>query len=139
MSKEAVDLLRGLYEHWERGDFNTPQFFHADVVHTRISPRSDVPIGDQGEWHGRKEMWASITEYLGSWADLRTRPERFIDLGDRVLVLDCHTARGRRSGVTVEQKVGNLFTVRDGRITRWEAYWHRSEAIRRAGLERPTE
>lgn len=137
MSREAVDLLRRLYQHWERGDFNTPEFFDPDITHVRISSRTDVPIGDQGEWHGREDMWISIRNYLRSWTDVRTTPERFIDLGDRVLVLDRQTGFGRRSGVPVEQEVGNLFTVSDGRIVRWEAYWHRSDAIRAAGLEEP--
>lgn len=68
-------------------------------------------------------MWASVTEYLHACADARTEAERFIDLGERVLVLDRHTARGRRSGIAVEHEVANLFTVRGGRIVRWEAYW----------------
>jgi len=49
-------------------------------------------------------------------------------------VLSRHTARGKQSGVPIEHENGDLFTLRDGKIVRYEAYWNRADALEAAGL-----
>jgi ketosteroid isomerase-like protein len=56
-----------------------------------------------------------------------------VDLGDRVLVLEKQTARGRRSGAVISQDVGAILTLNDGLIVRWEYYWERADALEAAG------
>ena len=51
MSQENVEVVRRLYEHWGRGDWNTGEFFDPAVKYARIG--SDVP-GDAGEWNQRR-------------------------------------------------------------------------------------
>jgi ketosteroid isomerase-like protein len=79
-------------------------------------------------------MKAASIEYLNVWDDYRFEVERMIDLGDRVLVLERQTARGKRSGALISQDVGTLLTLRDGKIVRWEYYWERAEALEAARL-----
>ena len=131
MSQANVEIVRKLYTHWERGEFATPVFFDPEVQYSRIG--AEVP-GDAGEWHGVEDMWAANLEYLGALEDVRNVAEEFIDLGERILVLDTQTARGRRSGAPVEHQLAQLFTLHGGRIVRWESYWDRPEALRAAGL-----
>ena len=77
-----------------------------------------------------------MREYLGPFSDLRIAAERIIDLGgDRVLVLSRHTARGKQSGVPIEHEIGDLFTLRDGKIAvDGDTYWDRAKALEAAGL-----
>jgi ketosteroid isomerase-like protein len=133
VGQDNIELLRTLYEHWERGDFAaTAEFFDSEVEFTRTGSELTA-----GEWRGFDEMRATFAEYMQAWEDLQSKAERFIDLGDdRVLVLERQTARGKTSGVVVENELGWLFTLRDGKIVRLEGYWHRAEAMRAAGLER---
>jgi ketosteroid isomerase-like protein len=79
-------------------------------------------------------MKRATVEYLNVWEDYRFEVERFLDLGDRVLVLEVQTARGKRSGALTSQEVGTLLTLRDGLIVRWEYYWDRAEALEAAGV-----
>jgi len=73
--------------------------------------------------------------YLDALADLRIRAEQIIDLvGDWVLVLSRHTARGKTSGLPYEHELGDLFTLRDGKILRFVSYWDRAAALEAAGL-----
>jgi ketosteroid isomerase-like protein len=81
-------------------------------------------------------MWAAIVEWLGAWEKVRVEAERIVDLGDKVLVLSRQSGRGKRSGVPVNIKSSDIFTVRGGRIVRWELYVDRAEGLRAAGLER---
>jgi ketosteroid isomerase-like protein len=81
-------------------------------------------------------MWAAIVEWLRSWERVRVEAERIVDLGDKVLVLSRQSAQGKRTGVPVNIQSSEIFTVRGGRIVRWELYVDRAEGLRAAGLER---
>ena len=132
MSEENVEIVRRLYASWEGGDLDTPDFFDAEVEHARIG--SELP-GIDGEWQGIEAFEVSMAQYLDALADLHIEAERIIDLGgDRVLVLARQTAQGKTSGLPFEHELGDLFTLRDGRILRYASYWDRSEALEAAGL-----
>jgi hypothetical protein len=79
-------------------------------------------------------MWAAIWDWLRSWEAVHAEVDCFADRGDRVLVLTRQTGRGRRSDVPLDKELADFFTVRDGRIVRWESYWDRAEALKAAGL-----
>ena len=49
-------------------------------------------------------------------------------------MLSRHIARGKESGVPIEHEIGDLFTLRDGKIVRYDSYWNRAEALEAAGL-----
>ena len=131
MSQENVEILRRLYERWATGDFPA-EFFDPEVEHSRIGAQTPDM---EGRWHGLDEFSTAVREYLQSLSDLRIEAERIIDLGqDRVLVLSRHTARGKQSGVPIEHELGDLFTLRDGKIVRYCSYWNRAVALEAAGL-----
>ena len=132
MTAADVQVIAGMYERWSQGDFATPEYFDPQVEYARIG--ATVP-GDAGEWRGMDEMWRAAVAYLRGWEDVRNAPERIIDLGDRILVLDRQTGRGRRSGLEMNHLVTQLFTLRDGKITHWHSYWDLDEAVSSAGID----
>jgi hypothetical protein len=70
------------------------------------------------------------------WEEFRIVPERFIDAGDRVVVLETIHARGRGSGVELEsQRSATIWTLRDGRVTRVQVGLDPREALKAVGLE----
>jgi ketosteroid isomerase-like protein len=131
MPPENLEIVREMYERRERGDMDVAEFVHPEIEFARIG--SDLP-GVAGEWRGLDGMRRATVEYLNVWEDYRFEVERMIDLGDRVLVLERQTARGRRSGANISQDVGTLLTLRDGVIVRWEYYWERADALEAAGI-----
>lgn len=127
-----MEVVRSLYAHWERGDLHTPQFFDPEIEHSRIG--SDLP-GVSGEWRGLNEFGEAIAAYIDALADLHIQAERITGLGDgRVLVLCRQTARGKTSGLPFDHELGELFTLRDGLIVRYDSYWDPAEALRAAGV-----
>jgi ketosteroid isomerase-like protein len=76
--------------------------------------------------------WVDTTREV--WEEWRFIPERFLDAGDRVVVLVRVVARGGSSGVTLDRETAHIWTVRDDRVSRCEVYLDRSEAIAAAGL-----
>ena len=76
-----------------------------------------------------------MASYLDAPADLHIEAERIVDLGgDRVLVISRQTARGTTSGLAFGHELGDLFTLRDGKILRYLSYWEPADALEAAGL-----
>ena len=131
MSEENGEIIRAMYEHWARGDFPV-SFFDPDVEHSRIG--ADTP-DMEGEWRGLEAFGRAFAEYLHAFSDLRIEAEEIIDLDDdRVLVLSRHTAVGKLSGAPINHELGDLFTLRAGKIVRYDSYWDRAEAMKTVGL-----
>ena len=132
MSQENVEILRRLYGEWASGDLSSRDFFDHGFEFSRIGARTpDL----KGRWVGFDEMATALRHYLRPMEGLRIEAERFIDLGgDRVLVLTRHRARGKQSGVPMEHELGDLFTLRDGKIVSYASYWDRAEALAAVGL-----
>jgi ketosteroid isomerase-like protein len=81
---------------------------------------------------GLKRWTVKTREIWGEW---RFELERFVDLGDRVVVLVHLVAQGGLSGVRLERDTAHVWTLADDQVTRCEVYLDRSEALRTLGLE----
>jgi ketosteroid isomerase-like protein len=132
MSAEDLDVVRAMYERRERGDMYVGEFVHPEIEFVRIG--AEAP-DFAGEWRGLEGLRQATVDYLNVWEDYQFEVERMIDLGDRILILEKQTARGRRSGAVISQDVGALLTLRDGLIVRWEYYWERADALEAAGVQ----
>jgi ketosteroid isomerase-like protein len=81
-------------------------------------------------------MWEACYEWLSSWSDLHERLEQVSELDDgRILTRSHQTATGRGSGFPLDYQLSGIFTVRDGRIARWEMHIDPASALAAAGLE----
>jgi ketosteroid isomerase-like protein len=80
---------------------------------------------------GFREAWL---DWLEPWATYRSIIEELIDAGDRVvnLVRDY----GRRKGMDEEVELvgAAIWTIRDGKVARYDAYVDRADALKAAGL-----
>ena len=125
-----MEVIRAMYEHWARGDFPA-SFLDPDVVHSRIGAET---TDMEGEWRGLEAFSRAFADYLHAFDDLRIEAEKIIDLDDdRVLVLSRQTARGKLSGAPIEHELGDLFTLRGGKVVRHHSYWNRAEALKAVG------
>jgi uncharacterized protein len=132
MTEVNVEIVRRLYELWERRAFAVAaELYHPDIEYERVG--SDVP-DFTGSWRGLAEMRQAVRQYLSAWEDYRYEAESLRDLGDRVLVRERHRGRGKRSGVAVDHRVGALFTLQEGRVVRFVQFWDFAEALEAAGL-----
>src|SRR6476661_486705 len=95
---ENLDLVRSIYADWERGDYTSVGWAHPDIEWVM----TDGPT--PGRWTGVAAMAQGWRDFLGAWEGHRTRAEELRELDDRrVLALASASARGRTSGIEVEQ------------------------------------
>jgi ketosteroid isomerase-like protein len=78
---------------------------------------------------GHDAVRTSLAHWKAEWDDYRLTPEEFVDLGDRVVVTVRLGGRGRGSGVEIDARFYDVYTLRDGKIVRMDQFTERSEAL----------
>ena len=81
---------------------------------------------------GHDAVRASTSRWKSEWNDYELIPEEFAAMGDRVVVTVRFRARGRGSGIQVDARLYDVFTLRDGKIVRMDQFTERSEAVQAA-------
>ena len=131
MSQENVEVVQRMYEAFGRGDIDAVRSAFDPEVVIDATHRVDGRIG-----HGREELIAIVSEWLGAWEEWHEEIEEMRDLGDRVLVVSTQRGHGKGSGIAWENRFAMLFDVANGSITRWTVYDDVGEAVRATGLDR---
>src|SRR6478609_9269381 len=142
MSQENVELVMSLQR---SGDEDFAQLIRDDarwrrlaaaaapVVHEEaVSIRPGIPGAKEYiGLDGFRQLWL---DWLAPWAEYRTAVDEAFDCGERVLLLQ--SSSGRMEGTAREVKLspGVAWTVRDGKIARFEVYADRTEALKAVGL-----
>jgi ketosteroid isomerase-like protein len=135
MSHENVEALRRGFEALNSGDmerifaFVDPDF--EAVVPPEFSAEPDTYRG----YEGVRRYFASFQEAMD---EIRFEADQVWDAGDSVVVEVRLTARGRETGIPVEQQIAQVWGIRDGKATRAETYASLSEALEAAGLTEPS-
>ena len=125
MSEQNVDLVRRIYEAWERNE-SARDFIASDVEY--VNPEYAIEPGIR---RGRK----SFAVVRQTYEDFQLQIERVIDAGEEdVVVLARYTATGRGSGVPVAGEHGYVWTVRSGLAVRFRWFQSHAEALDAAGV-----
>jgi ketosteroid isomerase-like protein len=83
---------------------------------------------------GHDAVRASLARWKSEWDDYELLPEEFEHMGDCVVAIVCLRGRGRGSGVEVEARFYEVFTLRQGKIVRMDQFTEQSEALKAVGL-----
>ena len=83
---------------------------------------------------GHDAVRASLMRWKGEWDEYELLPEEFEHVGDRLVVAVRMRARGRASGIPVDARLYDVYTLRQGKIVRMDQFTLRSEAREAAGL-----
>jgi uncharacterized protein len=126
---ENLDVVRAVIDGWLRGDSATLELISDDVVY--VSPPT-VPDGKT--YHGHEGVLQWVVDWRQEWSDYELEVLRFEDLGDRVLTVERNRAVGKRSGVAVDMQTVSLWTLRDGKVARWQGFATEEEALEAARM-----
>ena len=130
MSQEDVELVRGGYEAWAAGGFDALLPLVDEAIELRLPPGWP----GIGPFRGHEGLRQGFRESREVFADVRMRPERFIDLGQQVLVLGKVAVRSKEAGVEMEVTLSHLWTVGEGKLTALQIYGDPQQALEAVGL-----
>jgi ketosteroid isomerase-like protein len=131
MSQENVEIVRQAYESVEGRDWDRM----AGLVDPDVEMHGTVGGLEEGHVaHGLSQIRHVFEKDEEIWDDQRTEPQRIIDAGDQVVVLQREFQRGKASGVELVTDTAVVLDLRDGRIVRMQGYMDRAGALKAVGL-----
>jgi ketosteroid isomerase-like protein len=131
MSQENVEIALALHAASNRRDVSA--FLEL------LDPKVEwIPITAALEgrvYRGPEAVRQWWEELEADWEFFEVHPEDYRDLGNRVLLLGHWRARGRASGIELENQAASwLYEIRDGKIVRMQTFTDRTEALAAARL-----
>jgi ketosteroid isomerase-like protein len=94
--------------------------------------RPDLPESERLYGHaGFRENLMGLMEVF---EDVEVTPEEFIEVGDQLVVPIFTAGHGRTSGIRVENRVTHVWTIRDGKATRFRVFPTTEQALEAARL-----
>jgi uncharacterized protein len=131
MSKENVDIVRGIWEADRRRD--------VEAVYAAYAPGIEWEDntglwGDWGVARGPDGIRRGWRRWYEAFEDVQMEFGEVADVGDDVVVTYPLRARGRGSGVEVNQSFTLVWTVRGGKVVRIRSYADRAHALAAVGL-----
>jgi ketosteroid isomerase-like protein len=124
-----VELVRSIYAAWARGDFSSTEWADPEIEY--VNPEGAIEPGTR---HGIDEFTRAIQRVFEGWETWNVKPERFESAANQVAVVLRYAARGRSSGVTVKGSESALWTLRNGRVVRYEWFHDPEDALHAVGL-----
>jgi ketosteroid isomerase-like protein len=138
MSEENVEIVRRVYDLvLAPGGLADPST--AEVVPDLFDPDVEVRqmssvLDSAGDFHGYQGLADVAREVVQASPDVGYAIEEIRAAGDQVATASRVFGKGRLSGAPFERRIGQLFTLRNGRVVRLEVFDDPAEAFRAAGL-----
>jgi ketosteroid isomerase-like protein len=125
------EVLRRTYEALARRDFTAlselaDPDFEMDLTERVLNPAT---------YRGAEGLLRFLGEIDELWASMDIDVERVIERGDEVLAVLLVTLTGRGSGVEMESRIAQWWTLRDGKLLRMKLYGDAEVAVAEFGSE----
>jgi ketosteroid isomerase-like protein len=130
MSQENVEIVRRLYEHFNRTGTADLDSYALDF---EWQPRTDFP--DAPRYVGHQGLIELIAQWDSAFDDFQLTVDELIDGGDHVVAFVRITGRIKGSAQKLELLEAQVWTLRDGKATEVRAYLTGDEALKAVGLE----
>ena len=136
MSEENVELVRELLEAFARRDHEQVFDFYDRDIEWDASHGNDLVPDLAGVYRGHEGVRTYWRRWLSAWKDLDFEIQDVRDAGDEVVALIRNQRQwGRHSGIATEiPPYGLVFSLREGKVTRWRAYSDQKSALEATGL-----
>jgi ketosteroid isomerase-like protein len=132
MSGTDIEIVRSVYERWGRGDFATPDVFDPDV---QTIWADEIP--GLNESRGLAALGASVRTWLEAWERCSIEAESLHEGDGCVVVLYLAHARHRGSTTELDWRGAHVWTMRDGKAIKLQAFIDPQEAAADAGIVLP--
>jgi ketosteroid isomerase-like protein len=130
--RDNVEIMRRGFEGFRQRGIDAM----ADLIHPDFEAHADPQLTTEPDvYRGADGIRRWYEGFEGFMEEVRFETDEFVGSGDRVLVAARLVGRGAGSGIEVEQRAWQVWTLRDGRAIRLDTYADEAEARREAGLD----
>ena len=121
MSQENVELMRGLYDAFGRGDVEAVLGRMDEGI--EWNEAENFIYADRNPYVGPQAVLEGVFMRLGSeWDDFTVTPEEWLDAGNHVVVLGTYTGTHRETGREVRAQFAHVWGVRGGKVVSFQQY-----------------
>jgi ketosteroid isomerase-like protein len=134
--EKNIEALRWLYEHFARGDFwAAREILDPDIEWEWSASMLDVVGGAQKTYRGIDVVESAMRDWFGAWDWFWVELDELLPpAGDQVVALVRRRGCPKGSRTEVETGAAEVWTMRDGKATRFRAYDDRQAALEAAGV-----
>ena len=121
MSQESVNVVRGMYEAFAKGDIPTVLAALDPQVEWREA--ENFIYADGNPYVGPEAVLTGVFMRLGNeWEGFAVSPEGVLDAGDTVIGHGYYSGTFGKTGKRVRAQFAHFFTFRDGRVVKFQQY-----------------
>lgn len=124
-------VMEGLESFLSGEVYRALELAHPDVITHRAHP-----LPDARTYRGRRGVVQAYADWTADFEDFELSTEEVLAAGDVVVVEAVQRARGRSSGVPVQGRVWFVYTLEEGKVSRWDIFNSRRQALETAGITR---
>jgi ketosteroid isomerase-like protein len=131
MSRENVEIVRRLYEAVNTAGLEAVVgFAHRDV---EVVPPPHWP--DTSTVRGVELVQGWARQWVETFEHFEVEPEKFLDPGGaRVVAYVRDRGRIRGSETEIDARLIHVWTLAEGKVTRWQVFADEAQALKAAGL-----
>jgi ketosteroid isomerase-like protein len=133
--EDNVETLRRAFERWQEGGAGfdaIPVELYAEDVEWDLSAYPLVDLATRGK--GRDNLLDTFERYLSGWKNYEPEAQELTAAGEHVVVALHERATVADSDAVVERDVFQVWTLRDGLVSKWRVFETREEALQAVGL-----
>jgi ketosteroid isomerase-like protein len=131
VSEQNVEIVRRGFEALDRGGVEAMLESIDPDFEATVPPELSV---EPDTYRGHEGLRRYFAAFEGAMEDVRFEYVDAVDAGDMVVVTMRLLAKGKDTGIEVEQLAHQVWTVRKGRAVRVEAFAEKADALRAAGV-----
>ena len=121
MSQENVEVIRGIYEAFGRGDVPTALGRMDQSI--EWNEAENFIYADRNPYVGPQAVLEGVFMRLGAeWEGFRATPEEWLEAGNHVVVLGTYSGTHKATGREVRAQFAHVWSVRGERVVRFQQY-----------------
>lgn len=130
MSRESLDVVRAMYNAFNRG--------HTNAILELADPAVSVEdhgVIDGKTYEGRDGVVRLLAFQADAFSAQSAELEELIETGDEIVAVIRLRGEGPRSGVPLEGRFSHVWQIAGGTVRRLRVYASKQEALEAAGMQ----
>ena len=121
MSQENMDVIKGVYDAFARGDI--PVVLGALAADVDWREAENFMYADGNPYIGPQAVLEGVFARIGGeWEGFQATPDNLLDAGDAVVAQGHYSGVYKATGRSVRAQFAHVFTFSDGKVVRFQQY-----------------
>jgi ketosteroid isomerase-like protein len=132
MSEQNVNIVRGMYEGFGRGDINGV----LAVLDPQVEwlEAENFIYDDGNPYIGPQAVLEGVFMRIGAeWDGFKVSPKEILDAGETIIGHGYYSGTYKKNGKSVRAQFAHLFTIVDGKVAKFQQYTDTAQLLQVVG------